>query len=277
MSRFTTGRIAFVAAVMILGATRVFTTPARAAVTLVVDDDGKATAANCGAVTPTFATITAAVTAVSPGDTVKVCPGVYNENVDVDKPITLIGAKVGVNGFTRVFSVSSESIIQTGSFSLSAVSVLAHGVVVDGFTMQQSQVGVYTDPLYSSGFVIRNNIIRNNVIGVSLHSDGSSPSLVTRNKILANNKGFDNPAPPFFAGVGILTYFGLSNATVTGNFIGSHRDAATFLANCFIDEGVSSNLTISSNTMQNNSSAVVLAGNTTRGDDLEEHHQRHVG
>ena len=49
--------------------------------TLVVDDDGMATVADCNAPDPTYVTITAAIAAASPGDTIKVCPGLYNEQV----------------------------------------------------------------------------------------------------------------------------------------------------------------------------------------------------
>src|SRR5438093_3922934 len=48
--------------------------PGAAAATLVVDDDGMASAADCNALTPAFTTISAAVAAASPGDTIKVCP-----------------------------------------------------------------------------------------------------------------------------------------------------------------------------------------------------------
>jgi ribosomal protein S27E len=54
-------------------------------VMLVVDDDGFATATDCDATTVTFNTIQTAVDAASPGDTILVCPGTYNEQVVVDE------------------------------------------------------------------------------------------------------------------------------------------------------------------------------------------------
>jgi hypothetical protein len=249
-----------IAAVVVFASVGFMAAPARAAATLVVDDDGKATAANCGALTTAPTSINTAIAAASPGDTVKVCPGTYNEDVVVDKTLRLIGAKVGVNGFSRVFNAASESIIATVSTTLDALDIYADNVVVDGFTMQNSNAGIGI-PTEVSGYIVRNNIIRNNVAGVVMHSDGSSQSLVTRNKVLANNKGFDDPVPPSFTGFGILTFGGLSNAIVSGNFVGSQRDTGMLFVNC--TGGVSSNLAITSNTVNNSPLAVHLGGNTT--------------
>ena len=70
MKRIRPGRVAFVATVaVILGTAGLVTAPARAAVTRVVDDDGQATVANCGAATALPATINARIAAASPGDT----------------------------------------------------------------------------------------------------------------------------------------------------------------------------------------------------------------
>jgi hypothetical protein len=62
---------------------------------LVVDDDGKATAGNCDANVNTFDKIQNAIASASPGDTVLVCPGVYEEQVTINKPlITLEGSGI---------------------------------------------------------------------------------------------------------------------------------------------------------------------------------------
>lgn len=46
---------------------------------------------------PNFPTISAAVAAAAPGDTILVAPGVYNENVIINKSLTLLGAQHGVD------------------------------------------------------------------------------------------------------------------------------------------------------------------------------------
>ena len=61
--------------------------------TLVVDDDGQASLANCAAANATFSAIQSAVNAAATGDTVKVCPGVYDEQVSVTAShLTIRGA-----------------------------------------------------------------------------------------------------------------------------------------------------------------------------------------
>src|SRR5882672_4551596 len=89
------------------------------AATLVVDDDGMASATDCNATTPAFLTIGAAVAAASPGDVIKVCPALYAEQVTIGtnamnvvlNNLTLLGAKAGVDARTRTFVLADESII----------------------------------------------------------------------------------------------------------------------------------------------------------------------
>ena len=72
--------------------------------TLVVDDDGFATATNCNdPLTPAFLLISAAEAVAIPGDTIQVCPGFYNEQVQirVSQP-TLLGAQAGFDAAIRV-------------------------------------------------------------------------------------------------------------------------------------------------------------------------------
>src|SRR5438270_68060 len=103
------------AALAVAGLMAIWPQTAGAASTLVVDDDGMATVANCDATTPAYVTITAAIAAANPGDTIKVCPGLYNEQVMVNKDnLTLLGAQAGVDARTRPFVPDpvTQSIIQ---------------------------------------------------------------------------------------------------------------------------------------------------------------------
>jgi pectin methylesterase-like acyl-CoA thioesterase len=60
---------------------------ARAA-TLTVDDD------HVQCPSAAFVTIQAAVIAASPGDRINVCPGIYHEQVVVEKPLTISGVDI---------------------------------------------------------------------------------------------------------------------------------------------------------------------------------------
>src|ERR1044072_1345044 len=81
-------------------------------VDLVVDDDGFASTTDCNALTATFPTINLAIMAASPGQKMGVCPGVYNEMVNINKDnLILLGAKSGVDARSRAFVLTDESVI----------------------------------------------------------------------------------------------------------------------------------------------------------------------
>src|SRR5260370_14691649 len=79
------------------------TSAVAAAATLTV---GNASSLPC---TGTYSTISAAVAAALPGDTIQVCQGTYNEQVSIGKTLALLGAKANVDARTR--ATTGESII----------------------------------------------------------------------------------------------------------------------------------------------------------------------
>jgi hypothetical protein len=210
--------------------------------------------------TGTFPTIQSAVIAASPGDTISVCPGTYNELVQVDKTLTFLGAQNGVDARTRAVPASSESTVGSGD---GAFQILADNVVIDGFTIQgvvndPSQppftglgAGIWSNPGFSGtngGFKIRNNIIQNNIIGIEMDNTGVLPARVERNLIQNNN----NPGPD--GGVGIDTSTsGANNVVVDSNkFLLQTMNAAV---NNFVG---GSNLTFSNNEFDSNFRAFAL-------------------
>src|SRR5262249_10310022 len=79
--------------------------------------------------TATFATIQAAVDAASSGDTIVVGTGTFNEHVNLDKSVTILGANAGVDGSaTR----GAESKIVGG------VTVTADGATINGVEISGS-------------------------------------------------------------------------------------------------------------------------------------------
>jgi hypothetical protein len=218
--------------------------------------------ATSGSCTGTYSSIGAAVAAASPGDTVKVCPGTYNELVTVNKTLTIQGAQVGVDARTRAVPVTSESVVGSGD---GAFQIEADKVVIDGFTIQGVNnppnlfptalgAGIWTNPGFSGtsgGHQIRNNIIQNNIIGIELDNDGTIQTVVERNLIQTNNQtGPDG-------GTGIDTNFGLINALITGNkFVGNSNSGIDTLA-------TSSGVTVSNNEFSGNRHAVGWFGVAT--------------
>lgn len=126
-----------------------------AVVTYVVDDDGQATSSNCNSTSATpYTTVNAAVAAANAGETVKVCPGAYAENVVVTKALTLKGAKAGTKVSLRTFGDANESTV-TGQLTIQAADV-----TVDGFS--------FTNPSQGLGVVVKtagnNAVLKRNFV-----------------------------------------------------------------------------------------------------------------
>jgi len=226
------------------------------AATLVVDDDGLASDTDCDAPTPTaYTTIQAAINAASNGNTIKVCPGTYAENLIVDKSLIIIGpnATIDPNTGTRgaeaillpavtqtsVQSSTSGTIIRVGNLS-GHVDATIKGFKIDGSNPSltggrtlnglavntgaaiiSSQGSFDNEGGPASGFDVRltvqNNIIQNlERYGVYI-SGVDSGSTVLHDNIVSNNK-FDNlPSGDNFGGDrGRATAFGWG---VYGSFI----------------------------------------------------------
>jgi hypothetical protein len=112
------------------------------AATLAVDDDGKATPLNCDAGDAAFGTVQAAVNAAVSGDTVYVCPGIYDEQVELTTShLTIRGAGAGltvlrpaaaVGNATNAFGNPVAAIILVdGATHVNIVSLTVDGSVAD--------------------------------------------------------------------------------------------------------------------------------------------------
>jgi nitrous oxidase accessory protein NosD len=239
------------------------------AATLVVDDDGMASVASCDATTMAYTTISGAVAAASANDTIIVCPGLYLEQVTIDKTLTLRGARFNVDARTRPFVPANESIID---HPCGPVQIEADKVVLNGFTIQGSTLpdpcflsGIWTNPGFSGtngGHQILNNIVQSNISGIELDSNCVYPTLVQFNLIQNNS----NPGPG--SGNGIQTNFGLCRATIDRNkFSGDTSSSVLVVA-------ASANLTITNNELVAptpesisllNVTAATISGNVSTG------------
>ena len=180
--------------------------------------------------TANYMSIQAAINAPTtmPGDTIKVCAGLYAEQVQINKnDLTLNGAQFGVDARTRPFVAANESIID---HNCGPVQILADNVTLDGFTIQGSNLppnlfpmclgaGIWTNPGFSGnqgGHKIRNSIVQDNIMGIFLNSNCTIPTVVQFNLIQNNN--FAGPD----SGNGIESLFGLCNATIDSNKFSGH-------------------------------------------------------
>jgi len=130
-----------------------------------------------------YPTIQAGVNAAHQGDTVQVASGTYTENVQLTEGISLFG------------SGWDTTTIDGGGLADVVSALFVNYVVVDGFTIQNSQqggstpgnVGVFFNP--HSGFgskILRNCRIRHNGQGVQIWNDFGGASYIEHNLICQN-------------------------------------------------------------------------------------------
>jgi parallel beta-helix repeat protein len=151
-----------------------------------------------------FTTIQAAVDASSPGDTIKVRPGTYAGNVEVDvKRLTIIG------GQPFNASDSGPSIVKDDAYGF---SLLESEITIKNFTIQPDLASVGASGIVTSenfsGYKILNNTIHDVINGVLFNTSLASsakPSLVDGNRF---TEDLDN---------GVSSDKGLRNATISNN------------------------------------------------------------
>ncbi|OPY38241.1 MAG: PKD domain protein [Methanoregula sp. PtaU1.Bin051] len=197
-----------------------------------------------------FTTIQKAINTAWPGDIIRVFPGIYDERVIINKPITLLGATTGISkkGYSipdeYAYDATRESIIQpsSGDVNQEVVNITASNVVLDGFIIAHTAQITHTGVPYPLTNLIglsnqSNNYtnvrIQNNVIGPNTNAknpgsqDGSKgrmgialygpSSNLAQNLTIAWNKIFDAKGD----GCGILL-LGSVNSSGTG-LIGKYK------------------------------------------------------
>ena len=174
-----------------------------------------------------FRTIQAAVDAADPGDTIRVCPGLYRETVKVStEDLTIKGANAGRDATAH--GRGRESIV-TNIDAKGTVQLLEDDITWDGFTIRgvpnvRNGPGMYTSPAHS-GYLVRDTIFLDNGFGMHLGSDGKHPTLVCRNRFTANNE-FEGPG----GANGVYSDEGAQQVLTTSNLFDGHNGAAVFFA-----------------------------------------------
>jgi hypothetical protein len=122
-----------------------------------------------------FATITLAIAASSNGDIIKVLPGLYVEDVVVNK-----GLKIMSTGG------SLKTFVQATSFNNSAFWVIANNVTISGFTIWggSNNCGIFigTFPATANNVKIQNCIVEKSGVGILVYK-GASQATITKNQI----------------------------------------------------------------------------------------------
>jgi len=159
--------------------------------TLVVDDDGFATATNCNdPLTPAYTSIQAAINAASDGDEIIVCPGIYAEQITISK-----------NGLTvRSFDGSAvdgtpDTVIAPGELTPAAVVIKGNDNKFIGFYIKDTTSG---HPHAHRGIFVQGdrNLVEKNLvegrgnvtadIGILVRGGGVGDGIAEDNSIVDN-------------------------------------------------------------------------------------------
>jgi hypothetical protein len=158
----------------------------------------------CNVPTVGYPTIQSAVNDVT-CTTIIVAAGVYPEHVTVNRAVIINGANAGIAGNA---ARGPESIISGDATG--ALQITADGVTINGFQISSPSnalgAGVHISST-ASGYLLTNNILLNNQIGVYANSDGAST--ISNNLFTANN------LPGSAGGSGIYSEF--TNALTINN------------------------------------------------------------
>ncbi len=175
---------------------------------------------------PVYTTIQAAINAASAGYTIRVCPGTYDEDVDVNKSLTLIG----VNKTTTI--IRGQKVGDPAHLSGSTVRLLASNIDISNFTITREG---NTPSEWGTGGGI--TVGDPNLAGLSIQSPGSAPNAVIHDNIFVGNRnGLD------------LNNTGTDSITVRNNVIDDNR-TGVILRNqtdnvTFVENSISENWTI---------------------------------
>jgi nitrous oxidase accessory protein NosD len=214
-----------------------------AASTLVVDDD----LAQCP--TAAYTSIQVAAMAAVPGDTIKVCPGTYTENVLVTKPLTFLGAQAGKDARRDRNNLQKESVLNHANGGFTGVGLLSN-VTIDGFTIQgqglTSRSGIDFSSFSSggSGYQILNNVIQNWWRGVGFNSNGTYQTLFRHNLI----RGRTGPISDAPAGGIEGNTLPVNNTVIDANLFTANENSAVVIITPSAGLTISNNLSVGDDT-----------------------------
>ncbi|HSZ56572.1 MAG TPA: fibronectin type III domain-containing protein, partial [Tepidisphaeraceae bacterium] len=222
-----------------------------------------------------YATIQAAVNAAAPGATINVDSGFYSELVTVNKPLTLRGARAGIDARSNVRQgFAGETMMpgaQVADGNTSAFYITASDVTIDGFfcsgntSILQYGAGIVIAPGVS-GTHIFNNVLEGNISGLFLaNSSPTDPAVIQYNAFLYNNNLGSLGGRGIYSD-GSISGGVLTNVVIDSNFfLNNHGDyrtttaleAAISLESYSSGPGAQWNIRITNNTFDENGKALL--------------------
>ena len=130
------------------------------------------------------------------GDSVVVYAGIYNENIIINKSIRLLG-------------VDKNNVTINGNDGLYSILIKSSGIMLSGFTIQNSNVGIFISGPVFKFCNISHNILTNNSEGIRIIN--SSDNNISSNSI------------KYHSNFGIVLYDSKNNAILNNTIIENNR------------------------------------------------------
>jgi hypothetical protein len=208
--------------------------------------------------TPDFTTIQSAVNASFPGDTIKVCPGMYSENVTVDRRLNIVGMSKTLKekqcldrvGFPAT-DAATNSIVDGGGIGF---LVTADDVSIRNFVLQDNAAGVQINALTVMDTEVKTNVFQDNTMGVNLRGEDTK---------IDGNCFRENNLAGAASGNAVYSDGATQSADIMNNTSWGHMSSGVNLNG----DGLGSvdDVDITKNKFFNDSDAVSMAGTTGSG------------
>jgi hypothetical protein len=222
--------------VAVFAAALAFGAQSAMAASIVVDDDGHATPANCNAASLAYPTIQDAVDFAEPDTTIKVCPGVYNEQV------TVTTNKIRLVGVGNQAAQISPPETMTAPYALVLFTGGAVGDSIKNFSVK----GPFPDELFCG----------TDAWGVKV--EGGATATIQANhisEIRATSPALYGCQQGLGIGVGRMATSQVGHATITGNTIDTFQKGGIYV------DGPGSKATIKNNTVTGTGPSDIIAAN----------------
>ena len=235
-----------------------------------------------------YDTIQEAIDEADPGDTIIVAAGLYEENVIIDKSLTLNGAQAGVDARTRS---GDETIIEPDDgVCIQVISATGRVVVIDGLTVQNAGHGITApEPVMAAEITVKNVRALNLVtfaISMAFTIEATVEYCYVEGAAYGINVGALDPFPPTVStfrnneivnvAYGFTGYF--KDSLIEGNLVRDFATEGKGIDGQFLDSEIKNNtvtgyvegaaLTFEDHYARALSENVKVEGNTFTGNDL---------